>query len=234
LKQSLGLDNQNLRLTEVTHSSPFNYRDNCLLYLTENVPDYRKDGYISKLTDEIERLISASHGHAAILFTSYRSMRVVHGRLKRLMPHMKDFVLERSTSTAIERFKESGNGVLFACGSMWEGIDCPGDILSLLVIVKLPFAQPDAIGEYEQTRYPNFGAYFNSVLMPDMLIKAKQGQGRGFRTEKDTCVVAICDCRANILYREQLLAAFPPCRVTNCISDVVEFYSNKKSPEYFI
>lgn len=233
LKQSLGLDNKNARLSEVTHSSPFNYRENCLLYLSKNVPDYRANGYISKLTDEIERLIKASHGHAAILFTSYRSMRVVHGRLKKRMPDMKDFVLERSTSTAIERFKASGNGVLFACGSMWEGIDCAGDILSLLVIVKLPFAQPNAISEHEQTRYSNFGAYFDGVLMPDMLIKTKQALGRGFRLEGDTCVVAFCDIRAVTNFSEPLLAALPECDTTSEISVVENFYEDKKSADFF-
>jgi ATP-dependent DNA helicase DinG len=233
LKQSLGLDNKDMRLTEVTHSSPFNYKENCLLYLSENVPDYRAGGYIEKLTNEIESLVKVSNGHAAALFTSYKSMRVVHGRLKRRMPDMKDFMLERSTSAAIEQYKESGNGVLFACGSMWTGIDCPGDILSLLIIVKLPFAQPNAISEHEQTRYPNFGAYFDEVLMPDMLIKAKQGHGRGFRTEDDTCVVAICDIRASAVFREPLLAALPDCRVTNKISDVEDFYKDKKPIGYF-
>ena len=233
LKQSLGLTNKNIRLEEVTHSSPFNYRENCLLYLSENVPDYRASGYIPKLADEIESLIKASNGHAAILFTSYKSMRVVHGRLKRRMPGMKDFVLERGTSSAIEQYKASGNGVLFACGSMWEGIDCPGDILSLLVIVKLPFAQPDAISEYEQSCCPDFGAYFDGVLMPDMLIKAKQGFGRGFRTEDDTCVVAICDIRASGVFREPLLAALPECRVTSQIKDVEGFYKDNKNPGYF-
>jgi len=233
LKQSLGLNDKNIRLMEVTHSSPFNYEENCLLYLTKNVPDYRASGYIEKLTDEIEALVKASNGHAAILFTSYKSMRVVHGRLKRRMPDMKDFMLERSTSTAIERFKESGNGVLFACGSMWEGIDCPGEILSLLVIVKIPFAQPNAISKYERSRYLSFGAYFDSVIMPDALIKTRQAQGRGFRTEDDTCVVAICDVRASEIFREPLLAALPKCRVTNQIIDVLGFYEDKKPPEYF-
>ena len=234
LKKSLGLDNKDIRLEEATHSSPFDYRENCLLYLSKNVPDYRADGYIEKLTDEIETLIRASNGHAAVLFTSYRSMRVVHGRLKRRMPDMKDFMLERSTSSAIEQYKASGNGVLFACGSMWEGIDCPGDILSLLIIVKLPFAQPNAISEYEQTKYPNFRAYFDGVLMPDMLIKARQGHGRGFRTEGDTCVVAICDIRASEIFREPLLAALPECRVTDDVAEVEGFYEEKKSVDYFI
>jgi len=233
LKQSLGLDHKQIRLAETTHTSPFNYKENCLIYLSQNVPDYREDDYNVKLTNEIERLIKTSNGHAAILFTSYKCMRVIHGLLKQRLPEMKDFVLERGTSTAIEQFKVSGNGVLFACGSMWEGIDCPGDILSLLIITKLPFAQPDAISEYEQTLYSDFGAYFDSVIMPDMLIKTKQAHGRGFRKENDTCVVAVCDCRASDIYRKPLLAALPECRVTADIRDVEGFIRAKKPDEYF-
>ena len=207
---------------------------NCLIYLTENVPDYRDTEYIEALVNEIEQLIKTSHGHAAILFTSYKSMRIVHSRLKRKMPDMKDFVLERSTSSAIEQFRNSGNGVLFACGSMWEGIDCPGDILSLLVIVKLPFALPDAISEYEQTLYPDFKSYFDSVLMPDMLIKTKQAHGRGFRKEDDTCVIAILDSRAKSKYKRQILNALPDCQITNEIGHIDSFIKQKKSADYFM
>jgi ATP-dependent DNA helicase DinG len=235
LKQSLGLNSRNLRLTEVTHGSPFNYKENCLLYLSENVPDYRDDNYIAALTDEIERLITASHGHAAVLFTSYHSMNVVHSRLKERLPDMKDFVLERGSSNAIERFKASGNGVLFACGSMWTGIDCPGDILSMLIIVKLPFAQPDAINEYERSKYPSFGAYLREVLTPEMLLTLRQGHGRGFRTECDTCVVAICDIRAaeGQPYYKDVINALPQCRVTRKIADIGDFYEATKPAEFF-
>jgi ATP-dependent DNA helicase DinG len=236
MKHSLGLDNRNMRLAEVTHSSPFNYKENCLLYLTENVPDYRASGYAEALTDEIERLLTASHGHAAVLFTSYRTMHEVHRKLKNRMPEMKDFVLERSTSTAIERFKASGNGVLFASGSFAEGVDCPGDILSMLIIVKLPFERPSEITRQEQTKFTNFKAYFDGVLMPDMLIKLKQNIGRGFRQERDTCVVAICDARVaqGQPFREQVIAALPKCDITDSLDVVAGFYPAKKAPAYFL
>ncbi|GHU94734.1 hypothetical protein FACS1894208_06330 [Clostridia bacterium] len=237
LKQSLGLNNRNLRLTEATHSSPFNYKENCLLYLSKNVPDYRADSYIAKLTDEVERLITVSNGHTAVLFTSYHSMLIVHNKLKDRLPSMKDkfFVLERGSSTAIDSFKASGNGVLFACGSMWTGIDCPGDILSMLIIVKLPFAEPDAISEYERSKYPTFGAYLQDVLTPEMLLTLRQGHGRGFRTEDDTCVVAICDIRAadGFPYNKPVVAALPDCRVTSAIDDVDTFLKAVKSAEYW-
>jgi ATP-dependent DNA helicase DinG len=236
-KQTLGLNHLDERkLFTTTMPSPFDFKNNKLLYISENVPfpDNKDKRYIQAVADEVERLVMASHGHAAVLFTSYNAMGQVHAILKNRNLPFPLFRLERGGVHAIERFKKSGNGILFASGSMWEGIDCPGDILSLLVIVKLPFAQPDAISEYEQTRYTNFGAFFDGVLMPDMQIKTKQGYGRGFRTENDTCVVAICDCRALADYYESLIAALPKSPVTTEIVQVVEFYKTHKSPDFFI
>jgi len=86
--------------------------------------------------------------------------------------------LVKSDITVIRQFKESGSGVLFASGSVWEGVDLPGDILSLLIIVRLPFPVPDPISEYEQSLYENFEQYKNTVIVPDMLVKLKQGFGR--------------------------------------------------------
>ena len=76
------------------------------------------------------------------------------------------------------------------------GIDIPGDTLSMLIIAKLPFAQPDRISEYEQNLYPSFHEYLDKVIIPEMLVKLKQGFGRLIRTMSDTGIVAILDSRA--------------------------------------
>jgi ATP-dependent DNA helicase DinG len=145
------------------------------------------------------------------------------------------FRLDKGGVKEIERFKQSGNGVLFASGSLWEGIDIPGDPLSMLIIVKLPFQVPDAIGEYERTQYPNFGAYLRSVLIPEMLVKLKQGFGRLIRTETDTGCVAILDCRAAIgaVYHSSIIGALPKCEVTNDIGRAKQHFLDMKSDDYF-
>jgi len=146
------------------------------------------------------------------------------------------FRLERGGVHAIERFKQSGNGILFASGALWEGIDIPGDALSMLIIVKLPFQVPDAIGEYERKQYPDFPTYLKSVLVPEMLVKLKQGFGRLIRNETDTGVVAILDCRVNSKgsYRERVLNTLPDCRVTADIGEVEDFIKQQKIPDYFL
>jgi len=118
---------------------------------------------------------------------------------------------------------------------MWEGIDLPGDILSLLVIVKLPFQVPDPLSEYEQSLYSGEDVYKRLVVLPDMLLKLKQGAGRLLRLESDTGVLAILDIRARIsgAYRADILKALPFCRVTDSIKRVERFIRLVKDNDYF-
>ena len=237
VKRTLGLDMRGNRVSETSKPSPFNHRENALLYLCEAMPfpDSKNSDYIAAITNEIERLVKTSHGHAAVLFTSFDAMGRVHAALSKRNLPFPLMRLERGSSAAIEKFKQTKGAVLFASGALWEGIDIPGDALSMLIIVKLPFQVPDPIGEYEQTLYRDMFEYKARVIVPEMLIKLKQGFGRLIRTEQDTGVVAILDSRAvsKGVYRGRVLDALPDCRVTNDIDDVVSFYDEVKSPDYF-
>ena len=188
----------------------------------------------------------ASHGRAAVLFTSYNAMGQVHAILKKKSNEgglcingqapFPLFRLERGGVRAIEQFKESGNGILLASGSLWEGIDIPGDALSMLIIVKLPFAVPDPIGDYERELYGSMALFKQRVIIPDMQVKLKQGDGRGIRTETDTVCCAILDIRAGKrgAYRGHTLSALPKCEITSSISAVRNFFLKKKPAAYFL
>jgi ATP-dependent DNA helicase DinG len=144
--------------------------------------------------------------------------------------------LERGGTGAIERFKRSGNGILLASGALWEGIDIPGDALSMLIIVKLPFPVPDPIGDYERSLYGDMETFKRRVVIPDMQIRLKQGDGRLLRVESDTGVVAVLDIRADErgAYRNYVLAALPRRRVTSSIVEVRDFLYDVKPPTYFL
>ena len=213
--------------------SPFNYRKKCLLYIPARraaaVPENQY------LADQIVRLTAACHGHALVLFTSYRQMRNVYDALGgRLM--FPVFQAGRGQNRSIQQFKQSGNGVLFAAGSCWEGIDFPGDMVSLLIIAKLPFPIPDPVSNYERQQYPNLRDYINAEVIPEMQKKLRQGFGRAIRTEQDSCVVAILDERAGIggKYHDAALAALPTCPTTEKIEDVQQFIREQKRPDYFL
>lgn len=238
IKKRIGLDYvKQDRLVETSKPSPFDHRNNCLLYISEQTPfpDNKSHEYIEAIAKEIERLIQATHGHTAILFTSYRAMELVYKILQERELGFPLLKLGKGGTRALERFKKSGNGVIFASGSLWEGIDLPGDVLSSLIIVRLPFAVPDAVSEFEQQQYESMEEYKRAIVIPDMLLKLKQGFGRLIRLESDTGVVSILDSRARLggTYRQKVLAALPLCRVTSRIEDVANFIETVKDEDYF-
>ena len=120
--------------------------------------------------------------------------------------------------------------------SCWEGIDFPSDMVSLLIIAKLPFPIPDPVSDYERRQYPNLRDYINAEIIPEMQKKLRQGFGRAIRTEQDSCVVAILDERAGIggKYHDAALAALPTCPTTEKIEDVQQFIREQKRPDYFL
>ena len=231
-EQLLGL-NAYTPLRHFRADSPFNYIKKCLLYIpTRRAAAVHENQY---LADQIVRLTAACHGHALVLFTSYRQMRNVYDALGgRLM--FPVFQAGRGQNRSIQQFKQSGNGVLFAAGSCWEGIDFPGDMVSLLIIAKLPFPIPDPVSNYERQQYPNLRDYINAEVIPEMQKKLRQGFGRAIRTEQDSCVVAILDERAGIggKYHDAALAALPTCPIAEKIEDVQQFIREQKRPDYFL
>ena len=212
--------------------SPFNYKKKCLLYFPPRVKA-RMDN--RKMAEEIVRLVDACHGHALVLFTAYRQMAEVRA-LTDCQWTYPTYQAWRNGGKIIQQFKQSGNGVLFAAGSCWEGIDFPGDMVSLLIIAKLPFPIPDPVSNYERQQYPKLRDYISAEVIPEMQKKLRQGFGRAIRTEQDSCVVAILDERAGIggKYHDAVLAALPTCPTTEKIEDVQQFIREQKRPDYFL
>lgn len=212
--------------------SPFNYKEKCLLYLPPRIMA-RVDN--RRMAEEIVQLVDACHGHALVLFTSYRQMAEVRALTDGQWPY-PTYQAWRNGGKIIQKFKQSSNGVLFAAGSCWEGIDFPGDMVSLLIIAKLPFPIPDPVSDYERKQYPNLHDYIKAEIIPEMQKKLRQGFGRAIRTEQDSCVVAILDERAGIggKYHDAALAALPTCPITEKIEDVQQFIREQKRPDYFL
>ena len=238
IKQSIGIDLvPHGRILETSKPSPFDYKQNTLLYIPDYIPfpNIRDEAYIAAVVKEIEMLIKISCGHTLILFTSYSLMERVYNAVRLNVYEYPLFIMGKGRLDAISEFRISGNGVLFASDSCGEGIDIVGDVLSTLIIVKLPFAVPDPISEYEQTLYSSLREYLDNVNTPNMLIKLKQYAGRLIRSESDTGAIVILDSRVNRhgKYRSAVLEALFDTTVTNSIQDVWNFIVNRKNEEYF-
>lgn len=226
----------NHRVSRFTAPSPFRYEENGLLYLPEDLPKTRmgSPGEAESLAGQISQLVEVTCGHTLVLFPSYRLMGSVFHRVRKAIPFPL-LLAKRNTQEAIRQFRQLPNAVLFAAGSCWEGMDFPGDCVSSLILARLPFPVPDPVREAEQASYSTLQDYLRAVIVPDMQRKLRQGFGRAFRTETDTCIVSILDHRAlpGQRYHQAALDALPAIPVTGRIDEVEKFIRGKKGTEYF-
>lgn len=231
------LQPQDRKVMEVTKGSPFNYLEHAMLYIPDDMPfpDIHDTSYLDAVSREIIRLVRATYGHTLILFSSYWLMERVFYETEPYLRPFPAFVMKRGRLDVIERYRRSRNGILFASDSAGEGIDLPGDILSSVIVVKLPFPVPDPVMEYERSKYADFQQYMKESIVPGMIIKLRQWIGRGIRRETDTTVFSILDSRAGKYgkYRGDIITALPDMPVTAHIEDVGRFIMEKKPEEYF-
>ena len=211
--------------------SPFDFPNQALLYTPLGLkPEYGEgeQAYLEKLTDEVERLTLASRGRAFVLCTSTRRMRQLYEELWHRLPFNCLRQGLASRAELLEEFKDDPQGaVLFATRSFWEGVDVPGEALSLVIIDKLPFAPfRDPVYQQREQRVRAAGGNpFMDVALPEATLSLKQGVGRLIRAESDRGVMAILDSRINTArYGSNMIASLPPARRTTRFEDVVEFF----------
>lgn len=222
---------------ELVVGSPFDYGRQSLLYLPADGAafdprSFRTEGadaYHARVADQVERLISSSKGGAFVLFTSYKMLTEVHGRLKDRLSQ-RYLVMRQGDAVRpalVRAFKDDGNAVLFGTKSFWEGVDVQGDALRLVVIVGLPFAPPndpmwsarcDAIDR-------RGGKWFFDLALPTAIIALKQGFGRLIRSVDDRGVVALIDGRLTTArYGEGIVRSLPPATRTRSVDAVSAFF----------
>ena len=234
IRRQLGL-HDGLAIQTVQVASPFDYAKNCLLVFPSSHTNAGNNPH-ERLACQIKQLIRAAHGHALVLFTSYDQMGRVYEQLEGRLP-VPLFKAPRGGQWFVEQFKRCDNAVLLAGGPCWEGIDFPGDRVSLLVIVRLPFPVPGPVREARRQQYPDLHSYIQAEIVPEMQQKLRQGFGRAIRTETDSCAVAILDPRAapGGRYHQAVLDALPAgIPVTTEINEMQTFLRARKGPDFFL
>jgi ATP-dependent DNA helicase DinG len=196
------------------------------------MPDPRDPRFLDAATREILGLIAVTDGGAFVLCTSHRNM---HALAQACRPTLVDRgypVLvqgELPKPSLLERFRSSGDAVLFATSSFWEGVDVPGHALRLVVIDKLPFEVPsDPLVRARCERLEEEGGKpFMDLLVPAAALALKQGFGRLVRTRKDRGVVAILDSRlVKKGYGKVFLRSLPDASRLYSLAEAKAFWEN--------
>jgi len=210
------------------HPSPFDYTRQAMIYVPRHLPAPNEPGHLEALVDEAEALIRASNGRAFVLFTSHRMLRLVAPRLGERLP-WPVLVQDESGSkdTILHIFRKDTHSVLCGTRSFWEGVDVPGEALSLVVIDKLPFAPPDdklLLARRRRCEEKGGNGFFD-IQLPEAVAVLRQGVGRLIRTSRDRGVIAILDSRLHRKSYGRIIAAnLPPAPKTEDLDEVRAFF----------
>ena len=221
--------------------SPFDYPNQAMLCCPTDLPDPNSADYTDRLVDAVLPLIRAAQGRTFFLCTSLRAMQRVRSQLEtRLAFHQPEIKIlcqgDAAKNELLRRFRENdkirendteqGGAVLVGSQSFWEGVDVPGDALSLVIIDKLPFAAPDdpvLSARIDALNRQGKNAFMHYQL-PHAVINVKQGAGRLIRSEQDQGVLVIGDPRlVTKAYGKKVWRSLPPMARTRDIADAETF-----------
>jgi len=188
---------------ELAVGSPFDYTKSTLFYLVDDIPEPCQPNqpghqeYQRALETGLAALVKATQGRTMALFTSYRQLRTTARAIAGRLAQDGISVLEQGDGSSrrqlLENFKNNPSSVLMGTRSFWEGVDVPGEALSCLAIVRLPFAVPT--DPLYAARAEQFDNPFFDYFVPEAVLRFLQGFGRLIRTRSDRGVVAVFDKR---------------------------------------
>ncbi|WP_404403464.1 ATP-dependent DNA helicase DinG [Jeotgalibacillus malaysiensis] len=235
--QSTGLEGK--KLITKKYESPFDYQNHVRLMVPNDLPDIKSvspEEYVEWITGHLAVIAEATQGRMLVLFTSHEMLRNTYELIKESQ-QMEDFILIAQGISAGSRTKLSKNfrkfdkAVLFGTSSFWEGLDIPGEDLSCLVMVRLPFSPPDEPlikAQWERARSENRNP-FQEVSLPKAVLRFRQGFGRLIRHENDRGIFMVFDRRLiSASYGKAFTDSIPKMKVEEksldeCIFDIEEW-----------
>lgn len=208
--------------TTDVYESPFPY-DKSRVYIPEELPDYseRDAVYFEKITNLIVSISENVRGGTLVLFTAKTDLKEVSELIKNKIDKPIHIGLKSAdTKRIIEKLKVD-HGIVLGTGSFWEGIDLKGDFLTNLIIVRLPFPTPDPVIQRKIDKSSQ-----EEVIVPEMLIKLRQGNGRLIRTSNDVGLFSLLDSRMSDVkykHRNAVLKGLPIKNTLFSLAEVKEF-----------
>jgi len=216
--KEIGLDAEST--ITITIPSPFEYKNQVRLLIPEDLPEINSvtlDEFVIAITEHIITIAEVTKGRMLILFTAHDMLKKTYELIKE-SGFLNDYVLIAQGITGGSRtrltrnFQRYEKAILLGTSSFWEGVDIPGEDLSCLVIVRLPFSPPDEpLTEAKCQMVIQQGRNaFSEYSLPEAILRFKQGFGRLIRTETDRGIMIVFDRRiVTTKYGKSFLKSIP-------------------------
>lgn len=214
---------------ELVVDSPFDYQKQTRIMVSAFLPEPKDKFFSTQSIELIRNAIELSKTGTMILFTSYKDLNNVYDLLSEefyargipLFAQNKGI----SRSAMLREFRQKGRGVLLGTSSFWEGVDVPGEALQLLILYKLPFMVPtEPIVEAFLEKLQMEGKdSFMHYMLPNSILKYRQGFGRLIRNKTDKGVVLVLDNRISTKKYGKFFVEAVPAQ-TLLTSNEIEIY----------
>lgn len=202
--------------------SPFTYKKQAKVMIPADFPSIQHvtlDEYTAAIAENISIIARATEGKLLVLFTAFDMLKKTHQLLKS-DSQLDEFMIMGQGGGSITKltknFRQFEKAILLGTSSFWEGVDFPGDELTTLIIVRLPFSPPDdpiVAAKCEQLTKQGKNAFYHFSL-PEAILKFKQGFGRLVRTENDKGLLFVFDKRiVDAKYGKHFITSLPPIDV---------------------
>lgn len=228
----LGLDDVNTKIVD----SPFNYSKNARILYSKDFLDVSEPDRMLKHVQRLKPVIDASPGGVFFLTTSYASLSEAEQACFKYFGGKRNIYVQNkdSVNNLMDAFRRDGHGILIGTSSFWEGVDVPGQALSLVIIDKLPFKiANDPVNKARSAIFERMGKNsFYAIAVPEAIIKFRQGVGRLIRNEKDLGALIILDPRIETKrYGKEFIDSLPPMTKVNKLEEVIEFFDYIKEQQ---
>nr|MDK2851467.1 ATP-dependent helicase DinG [Candidatus Cloacimonadota bacterium] len=201
-QSGLNLMNENEVVQRIV-DSPFDYDKQSKLLITSFLPEPKDHFFQNQAISCLKQIFATTDVGTMALFTAYRDLDYVYEQVSDDLFHaQRPFFVQGkggSRSSILDEFKKVNNAVLLGTSSFWEGVDVQGDSLSLLILYKIPFQVPSEplveayIDKLNREQKDSFMHY----MLPNALLRIRQGFGRLIRSKTDRGIVLIMDSRVS-------------------------------------
>ncbi len=204
--------------------SPFSYEKQAALMVPNDVPTFPSitvEQYAEHAAQQIIRIAEHAKGRMLVLFTSYELLKQTYTFAKQLNDEQSFVLLAQGVSGGnaaklTRHFQQFEQAILFGTSGFWEGVDLPGNEVTCVVIVRLPFAPPDDPVTEAKSDYirAKGGNPFYDLSLPQAILRFKQGFGRLIRTKEDRGIIFVLDQRLlTASYSKYFLQSLPHIRI---------------------